>query len=274
MICIHSQGNLSLSLSTATIVQHSRWVTNCTRSWGVIIQEHALQYCVYVIIYLHPTSNREISTTLKCLCYLKLQWKFCLMVMVIICTRRVPVEGKSSVCLICINNYRIIILITGVLSLSAWVKYCYRILQIHHARAHTRTHAHACTHTYAHTCTHTAVTAVQAIALRSHPTNRDGPLRLRQCCRLAIQINTRTGDPIYPRFWKFFVYEKVLGRTETRTRDRMYCQTIRIVRDISRHDRARIATCRLRTLTDRQTERLKENYSIDGEVRGVSIKVT
>ena len=51
----------------------------------------------------------------------------------------------------------------------------------------------------------------------------------------------------------------MLGRIETRTRDRIYCQTIRTVRYISRDDRARIATCSLRTLTDR----LKENYSID-----------
>ena len=51
----------------------------------------------------------------------------------------------------------------------------------------------------------------------------------------------------------------MLGRIETRTRDRMYCQTMRTVRDISRDDRARIATCSLRKLTDR----LKENYSID-----------
>ena len=51
----------------------------------------------------------------------------------------------------------------------------------------------------------------------------------------------------------------MLGRIEMRTRDMIYCQTIRTVRDISRDDRARIATCSLRTLTDR----LKENYSID-----------
>ena len=44
-----------------------------------------------------------------------------------------------------------------------------------------------------------------------------------------------------------------------RTRDRMYCQTIRSVRDISRDDKARIATCSLRT----QTDRLMENYRID-----------
>ena len=51
----------------------------------------------------------------------------------------------------------------------------------------------------------------------------------------------------------------MLGRTETRTRDRIYCQTMRTVREISRDDRARIATCRLRTHTDR----LKANCSID-----------
>ena len=51
----------------------------------------------------------------------------------------------------------------------------------------------------------------------------------------------------------------MLGQTEMRTRDRIYCQTMRTVRDISRDDRARIATCILRTPTDR----LKENYSID-----------
>ena len=44
-----------------------------------------------------------------------------------------------------------------------------------------------------------------------------------------------------------------------RTRDRMYLGRIRSVRNISRDDRARIATCSLRTTTDR----LKANYSID-----------
>ena len=30
-------------------------------------------------------------------------------------------------------------------------------------------------------------------------------------------------------FWVLFAYKKMLGRTETRTRDRMYCQSIRTV---------------------------------------------
>ena len=59
--------------------------------------------------------------------------------------------------------------------------------------------------------------------------------------------------------WVFFAYKKILGRTETRTRDRICFQMIRPVRDISRDDRARIATCRLRTATDR----CKANYSVD-----------
>ena len=55
----------------------------------------------------------------------------------------------------------------------------------------------------------------------------------------------------------------LLGRTEKRTRDRIYCQTIRTVGNISRDDRAIIATCSLRKPTDRQTDRLKAHYRID-----------
>ena len=46
-------------------------------------------------------------------------------------------------------------------------------------------------------------------------------------------------------FWVFFAYKKWLGRTETRTRDRMCFQSIRTVWDIYWDDRARIATCSL-----------------------------
>ena len=54
----------------------------------------------------------------------------------------------------------------------------------------------------------------------------------------------------------FFASKKLLGRTETRTRDRMYLGRIRSVRDISRDDRARMATCSLRTPTDRLIEKI------------------
>ena len=69
------------------------------------------------------------------------------------------------------------------------------------------------------------------------------------CARMALRDS----------FFKlmFFAYKKMLGQIETRTRDRIYCQTMQTVRDISRDDRARIATRSLRMLTDRQTDRLK-----------------
>ena len=76
-----------------------------------------------------------------------------------------------------------------------------------------------------------------------------------------------------PAFAKVYVcfsrIKKMLGRIDMRTRDRIYCQTIRTVRDISRDDRARIATCSLRTLTDR----LKENYSIDNIIDTLYIDI-
>ena len=56
--------------------------------------------------------------------------------------------------------------------------------------------------------------------------------------------------------------QKMLGRTETQTRDRMYCQTIRTVRDISRDDRPN-KNCDLQFAT---TDRLKEIYSIDNVI--------
>ena len=142
------------------------------------------------------------------------------------------------------------------LSLSAWVKYYYRIspLQTHHARVHKRTHmrVHAPARTRAHTPPHTPLSPYRysmglcqpTVTARSAGDNS---------WSLAIEINTGTDGPVSPRFWAFFrIYKKMLGRTDTRTHERMYCQTIRTVRDISRDDRARIATCSLRTPTDRR----------------------
>ena len=85
----------------------------------------------------------------------------------------IPVEGKSSECLICMK-YRIIILIIIIISLG---QILYRILQTHHAC----THASAHTRTRAHTCIHTAFAAVtvRRTGYRySVSPNRDGPLRL------------------------------------------------------------------------------------------------
>ena len=69
--------------------------------------------------------------------------------------------------------------------------YCKHIMQ---ARTHTRTH------TRVHT--HTAIAGLQAIAIHWRPTvtaRSDGD----NAGRWVIQINTRAGDPISPRFWMF-----------------------------------------------------------------------
>ena len=64
----------------------------------------------------------------------------------------------------------------------------------------------------------------------------------------------RAGDSVFAIVSGIFrVYKKILGQAETQTHDRMYCQMIQTVRDISRGDRPRIATCSLLTPTDRQT---------------------
>ena len=62
----------------------------------------------------------------------------------------------------------------------------------------------------------------------------------------SIQLTTRVGNAVFAIGLEVFrINFFLLGRTETRTRDRMYLGRIRSVRDISRGDRARIATCSL-----------------------------
>ena len=169
------------------------------------------------------------------------------------------VDGKSSVCLICMK-YRIIFLIIIIISLG-------QILLSYIAntsRTHEWTHAHACACTRA--CTnrrrsgycysmglwHTTVTA--------RSTGDNG-------WSLAIEINTGTGGPVSPRFRVFFAYKKILGRTETRTRDRMYYQYTNSLRHLPRRSSnnsdLQFANC------DRQTYGLEENYSIDYHVIGI-----
>ena len=91
----------------------------------------------------------------------------------------IPVEEKSSECLICMK-YRIIIVII-IISLG---HICYRVLQTHHACTHARVHTLTCAHaranTRAHTRAHTkpsppSPSAAQAIAI--HRRSRDRQLR-------------------------------------------------------------------------------------------------
>ena len=79
-------------------------------------------------------------------------------------TSRVPVEGKSSVCLICMK-YTIIFLIIIIISLGQiLLSYIANTSRTHartHARAHARTHArtHALTHARTHAHTHSLTRA-------------------------------------------------------------------------------------------------------------------
>ena len=147
------------------------------------------------------------------------------------------------------------------------------------SRTHACTHAHTHIHTqmHTHTCTHaqtrtreqahppTAVTvevvavtrAVCAQSSRRCALFSPVPLAMNGRSVLYCNKQSRVRGGIRDSFGCFSRLKQILGRTETPIRDRMYCRTIRTVRDISRDDRARIVSCSLRTPTDR------ENYSID-----------
>ena len=62
----------------------------------------------------------------------------------------------------------------------------------------------------------------------------------------------------------FFAYKKLLGRTETRTRDSMYSLR-HLPRRSSKNCDLQFANTDRQT--DRHTDRLKENYSIDKQKR-------
>ena len=106
-------------------------------------------------------------------------------------TRRVPVDGKSSVCLSCMK-YRIIILIIVIISLG-------QILLSYIADT-SRTHARTCMRE------HRPPLYRLAPFVGAQPW-RPAPLAFIAGSRV-IQINTRAGHSISPRFWMFFAYKK------------------------------------------------------------------
>ena len=141
--------------------------------------------------------------------------------------RRVPVEGKSSVCLICMK-YRILILIIIIIILGeillSYIANTSRTHALAHVRTRARTHAHARTHTHthrahAHTRTHAHTHTRTHAHTHTHRRLSSGSMLLwrRSVTKLrpsfmagswVIEINTRGGDPIYLRFWRFFAYKK------------------------------------------------------------------
>ena len=146
-------------------------------------------------------------------------------------TSLVPVEGKSSVCLICMK-YMIIILINIIIISLGEILLSYIAQHITHARTHTCIHAHVRTHVHicmhVHTHTHTPPSPFRfdvSVAPKRDEVNAPFSLAF-MAGSWVMKINTRAGDPIFQRFWMFFAYQKLLGRTETQTHDRVYCQTI------------------------------------------------
>ena len=75
-------------------------------------------------------------------------------------------------------------------------------------------------------------------------------------CVIISYLDTGAGDSVSALvFGVCFAYKEIVKPTEMRTRERKGRQSIRTVRDISRDERERIATCSLRTAT----HRFKEN---------------
>ena len=104
-------------------------------------------------------------------------------------TSRVPVEGKSSVCLICMK-YRIIILIIIIICLGQiLLSYIENT-----SRTYARTHAHTRARTYTHTRAHTHT-----------PPSLSG-----YCCAMGRWRPTMTARSGFPRFCcAFFAYKKI-----------------------------------------------------------------
>ena len=91
----------------------------------------------------------------------------------------------------------------------------------------------------------------------------------RRSTRLFIQ-QTLARDSVFVIVLGVRCIKKLLGRTETRTRERKCFRSIRTVWDISRDDRARILTCSLRTATDLRriiyTKNVLKNTSVTSHV--------
>ena len=139
-------------------------------------------------------------------------------------TSRIPVEGESSVCVcvICMK-YRIIILIIIIISLGQIiVSYMANTSRTH---AHTHTHAHT-----SHTPTHRRRRPGCRCSMGRSAPNHDevnasfSPVPLAMNGRSVLHSNkqSRMRRGIRDRFWCFSrIKIKILGRTVTRTRDRM-----------------------------------------------------
>ena len=111
-------------------------------------------------------------------------------------------------CLICMK-YRILILIIIIISLDKILSSYIANTSRTHARTYARAHERRCFSAPNHDSIMVGRTLSDAGEIMAD--------------RRLIEINrcTASGHPISQRFWKFFAYKKMLGRTETQTRDRI-----------------------------------------------------
>ena len=145
--------------------------------------------------------------------------------------------------------------------LNIIIVYCKHITHAH-THAHTRALAH--THLPAHHHRRSGCRCSMGRCAQPHDKVNTpfSPVPLAMNCRSVLHSSTqsRMRRGIRDSFGCFSRIKKCLGRSETRTRDRICFQSIRTVWDIYRDDWAIIATCSLWTPTDW----FKEDYSIDG----------
>ena len=113
-----------------------------------------------------------------------------------ILTSRVPLEGKSSGCLICMK-YRKIILIIIIISLGqilfSYIANTSRTHKWTYTHTRVRTHTRECVHSpsYMHHHRRIAIRCQSTVTARS-PGDNSGSL--------AFEINTGTGGQVSPRF--------------------------------------------------------------------------
>ena len=123
-------------------------------------------------------------------------------------TSQVPVEGKSSVCLMCMI-YRIIILIIIIISLGEILFSYIANTSRTHALMHARTYRSTSTHADAQTHTNRRLHSGMMRRWRPSVTKLTPVPLAFMAGSWVIQINTCAGDPISPRFWMFIACTKI-----------------------------------------------------------------
>ena len=132
-------------------------------------------------------------------------------------------------CLICMK-YRILILIIIIISLGeillSYIANTSRTQALAHARTHALGHVHTQTRAHTHTRTHAHTHPFPFRFDASVAPTRDEVNALIHGRYLGHSHKHTRWRPDFPKVFDVFRVKTLLGRTETRPRDWMYCQTI------------------------------------------------